>query len=317
MSADRVPLKAAGWATVALLLTAGLGWLLFGPLTRQPAASQAPPSGIVIDQLHIFLTPLGERVQVSEYYLLGNETEAPYTGNATDDDLPVTVIFPLPEGAIDVRFDEGAGDKGRYRPLNGGIADSKPIPPGVATLEARLIYEIPMASEMSVVRPLPLPVASAVLLVAGERWQLQGPELASLGLMEAGDQTVRAYLFEPAEARPAITFTLIDAPPSSPRVAQHTLGAPGIQIGLGILALLAAGVGAWTIWRSRPLAAPPSAVRASLVALADLDDQYATGELSAPAYQGARAVLKRRIREQLEAPEAAMDAGRRESEPDR
>lgn len=264
------------------------------------SAQAEPPAEVTIDQLHLFLIPMGDRLRISEYYLLGNSGDAVYEGTPAGDGDRITMLFPLPEGAVNVDL----GEHAEYlRLTEDGIADTRPISPGVATTEVRFGYELPLTPGSPISRALPLPVAAAVLLISGEQWQLEGTALVALGPMEAGGQMARAYTFEPLSPARELTFSVVPGGAlevaSGVGEASALTNATGLQVGLGALAAAGAIAISIAVWRSGHLPAPPASVRGDLQALAALDERFAAGEITAADYERAREALKRQIARSL------------------
>ncbi|MGC9349612.1 MAG: hypothetical protein ACP5JG_15855 [Anaerolineae bacterium] len=264
-----------------------------------PGLAQAePPADLTVDQMHLFLLPAGDRLQVTEHYLLGNAGAETYTGDAEG----ITVFFPLPEEATDIRFEEGREGIERYVVRDNGIGDTAAIPSGSATVEVRFAYEIPLELNAEIVRTVPLPVKSAVLLIAGAQWALGGEELAPLGSMEVGGQPAQAYTtVEPLDGGESFSFVVIERavePVTGPEPAQQQPN-PTRDLGLGIIALAAAAVAGFMLWRSPRVPEVPEAIRADIAAIAALDEQFAAGEVSEEAYREARDALKATVETRL------------------
>lgn len=263
-------------------------------------AQAEPPPEVTIDQLHLFLVPAGDRLQVSEYYLLGNAGDTAYDGYWDDESGRIAMVFPLPDGAANVLLGE---DTERLLLLEDGIAYTRPISPGVASTEVRFAYELPLSPSSQVSHALPLPVAGAVLLVSGDEWQLEGADLTALGPMEMGDQLALAYTFEPSSPADEISFSVVPVAPSqaaqSAGPSSALVVSAGLQAGVGALAVLVAIVVSIVIWRSEPQSQPPASVQSDLQAIANLDERFAAGAMTASEHTKAREALKRRILQTL------------------
>jgi uncharacterized membrane protein len=312
-------------------------FLLAGLTGGADVAAQDDPAALVIDQLHIFLMPMDDRVRISAYYILGNRAAAAYLGGPSDQhqdlDRDITLIFPLPEGAVNVQPGSGEEDAGRYELLDGAIADTVPIPPGAASLEVRFSYELPLVEGMavqiatpvanvtapSVDRDVPLAIESAVVVLMesqdgeGERWQLIGPQLLLMGEMDVGDggaasPRAQVYRIEDLAAEDARVFyleaTAAGQPsPAGSGAALRSVGmGDGLELGIGVLALVMAGITVIAFYGGEGrgpegrITAMPDAVREEVWALAALDERFAAGELDDEAYEAARRAGKARIR---------------------
>ncbi|MGC9520309.1 MAG: hypothetical protein ACP5HG_00325 [Anaerolineae bacterium] len=290
------------WAGLVLLI---VGFL--GARTGQPTLAQPQPDGgPVIDQLHLFLFPAEETLTISEYYLLGNTGDTVYTGLSEGPGEGVTVVFSLPREATNVRVDESAEAPDRYRLGANSIADTRPISPGVGTVETRFLYDLPLVPRETISRTVPLAVHSIVILLVGEAWQLEGPGLTSMGPMEVGGQTAVAYRGDPLAAGEAVAFQLVPGSPASGAVAEGMEARPvaasagppvGIEIAVGTGAVLAGAGLAAMLWRSPPLPRVPEGARRAVTAMAELDVRYAAGEVSEAAYLEERQALKARLQD--------------------
>jgi len=303
------PGRAFSWLGLGLAIG---GLLLAGAFFGRPlalAAQDQAQADITVDQLHIFLVPTGESVRVSEYYLLGNSGDSTYTGGAQDRDPEghpaVTVVFPLPEAASNVQLDQ-VGDHDRYLLLENAIADTQPISPGVATVEARFAYELPLGAAPTFAHTVPLPVQSAVILVVGDAWELQGPILMPMGAMEAEGQRAQAYTLGPLEAGDTIAFSVVAAAASTEAGAvagtevvpvANRRGSGTLGVVWGVLAVGVAAVAAVGLWRARPPAGErpqgvPEAVQRLVGEIAELDRRFDAGEVDEAMYRAARYARK-------------------------
>lgn len=313
------PGRAFYWLGLGLAIG---GLLSAGAFLGRPlalAAQEQAQADITVDQLHIFLVPTGESVRVSEYYLLGNSGDSTYTGGAQDRDPEghpaVTVVFPLPEAASNVHLDQ-VGDYDRYLLLENAIADTQPISPGVATVEARFAYDLPLGATPTFTHTVPLPVQSAVILVVGDAWELQGPILMPMGAMEAGGQRAQAYTLGPLEAGDTIAFSVVATAASTeagavagtevvPVVNRRGSGTLGVV--WGVLAVAVAAIAAVGLWRARPPAGKrpqgvppqgvppqgvPEAVQRLVGEIAELDRRFDAGEVDEAMYRAARDARK-------------------------
>jgi hypothetical protein len=267
-------------------------------LTVGPTLTQSTDD-LTIDQMHLFVMPAGNRLQITEHYLLGNAGDETYGG-----DGEATVVWQLPAGASDVRINEQDAGTDRYIVGDGTVADTAPIPPGSATVEASFAYELPLEPGTDMSRQVPLPVQSGVLLVAGEGWGLQGENLTPMGSMEVGGQMAQAYTFDPLTSEEALSFSLIEqatttAGPQAPAAPSEPEPTQGLLV--GSIVLVVAGAAAFALWRFPQTQAVPTAVSDEIAAIAALDAQFRAGEMSEAAYREARATLKAGVARRLRA----------------
>lgn len=283
------------------LFLIGLG-LLGAICWPQAVAAQTipdPPEEIVINQLHLFIVPMGGRLRITEHYLLGNTGETPYTGREASDGEHATVTFPLPAAAENVQFEEIDRINERYRIVEGAIIDSLPVPPGEATLEVRFTYELPHADGQDVSRTFALPVNAAVVMVMGKEMTVESPQLTSMGPLSAEQVTANAYAVRrPLAAGETLTFAVV--PPTSPQAPRARSGNETTwEIGLGALAL-AVTVALSYRWLSAPPIRPlPDEGRPLVESLARLEQAHAAGGISDATYRQKQSDLRAELRELL------------------
>ena len=275
--------------------------LLIGACCPQPVSAQTmpdPPEEVTVNQLHLFVSLLGDHLQITEHYLLGNAGEAPYAGN----EAGATVAFPLPADAENVRFEEVDRINKRYTYVDQTIVDHLPVPPGEATREVRFTYTLPYAGQRSVQRTFLLPVDAAVVMVTtAEISVVESPQLTPLGTMSPEQSQITMYAARrPLATGESLTFTL--APQASPTAQADQAGARdriGWEVGLGALAL--AGALAWGLRRTGrgSIPPPPAASRSLIEALARLDAAHASGNVPDDVYRRQHAALRADVRVSL------------------
>lgn len=260
------------------------------------------PSQIAVTQLHFFVMPGDEVVQLSEYHLISNEGDRTYVGMAdAGEEQRTTLTFLLPEGATGLSFNgPGLGERFVERPQ--GFADTQPIPPGTATVEALFSYELTYRPGMEIERVFGVPVASIIFLVPGEDVAIQGAGLVPQGTVDTQMGSAQSYLAGPVPAGEPLAFSL--GPPSAE--APATEAAPPSRnalggISVGLLAMALGILVAFLLWRPARPSAPPPALRSLVEAIADLDRAFERDEIPEATYARQRADLKRQIRHQLAA----------------
>ncbi len=255
-----------------------------------------PPDDIVINQLHLFVMPLADHLQITEHYLLGNTGERTYEG--TEDG---TVAFTLPDNAENIQFDEIDRLNERYQFTAGRITDSLPVPSGEATLDVRFTYEIPYVEGQPVDRLFEMPVEAIVVMVMGEGMAAESQQLTSMGPLSTEQATANAYAARrPLEAGETLTFAVAQV--ASPGAATAKPGlSSSWEIGLGALALAVAVALSYRRLSRQPSSPPPlpNESRPLVEALAELEDAFATGNLADAEYQRERAKLRSALRQSL------------------
>ena len=278
-----------------VLCVASIGWMPYADV----------PPDIVISQLHLFLSRTGDRVQVTEYYLLSNTGDEVFEG--TDDPETgqrVTITFDVPEGADALTFD-GPGLGERFVAVQDGFADTEPIPPGTASLGVLFSYDLQYREGLLIARSAPVPVASVVILAAEGGLGVEGAGVEPAGVLETEQGPALSYTAGPLAAGEMLSLVLFSAelpavPPAAagPSVPARNAGQEA-AIGLSVLAVAVAGV--YLLWRSRsPAGPPPEQVRPVVERIAALDARFEAGQVPESAYRKRRKSLVRQARKLLE-----------------
>ena len=268
---------------------------------------------IQVTQLHVFLLAAGDRMQVSEYYLISNMGDRTYVGSAGGEtDQRTTLSFSLPEGATGLTFD-GPGLGQRFVEQADGFADTRPILPGSATVEVFFVYEMAYEEGMELERSFEVPVSSVVMVVPESGVGLEGEGIRSEGTIDTQMGTARSYTAGPLSADQSLIFTLVGEPgtmtPGTPGGMTPEVRNPRREIGLGLMALTAAGVGIYLMWRAPAPGPAPAYARPLVASMAELDEAFEEGEVDETAYRKKRASLKRQLRSRLEKAAAEKDRG--------
>jgi hypothetical protein len=266
------------------------------------ARAEGPPE-IEITQLHIFVNNVGDRVQVTEYYLLSNSGDQVFEG---DEDratgATVTLAFSLPPEAEGLTFD-GPGLGERFVALDGGFADTTPIPPGTATVDVLFEYELAFREGVVIERTFGAPVSSIVLVSADPALAIEGVGIHPMGTIDTELGPAQSYEAGPLALGETLTLTVAasplqqaDAPPTA---------VPGRdasrEIVIGLVTLAAALPAAYLLWRSSvPSQPPPGPVRAAVDGIAALDAEFEAGSIKETAYRHRREALKRQAQRLLE-----------------
>jgi hypothetical protein len=255
------------------------------------------PAGVQITQLHIFTGATGDRLQMSEFHLVGNAGDRTYVGvRDPETDGRVTLTFTLPEGAEALSFD-GPGVGERFLAREGGFADTRPVLPGSATGEIFFSYELPYHGGMRVERTFGLPVGSVVLVTPGEGIVLEGSGLKPTGTVDTQMGPALAYTAGPLAAGESWVFAVVGTVPSAgERVPTRNVTG---EVSIGLLALGVAGVIIYLLWRSPAAGEPSLEARPLVLQIAALDVDFESGMVEERAYRQERGALKRQLRAML------------------
>jgi len=215
--------------------------------------------------------------------------EHPQTGER------VTVSFTLPEGAEALRFD-GPGLGERFVEVEGGFADTEPIPPGMATVEVLFTYRLPYREGMQVARVFEVPVMSAVLVVAEEGLVLEGRGLTPAGTLDTQMGPATSYTAGPLGAGESLTFSVLAGEhPAASAPVRGTVR----EMAIGLVALAVALAVVYLLWRSPAPGPCPAEARPLVKEIAALDTHFEAGQVEEEVYRQKRDDLKRRVREAL------------------
>jgi hypothetical protein len=287
----------AGRRVVAAALC--LAFFLSGGLT---AHAQVPPE-IEVTQLHIFVSGMGERVQVTEYYLISNLGDEVFEGvEDPNTGVPVTLSFTLPSGAEALSFD-GPGLGERFVELESGFADTEPIAPGTATVGVLFSYQLPYQEGMSIDRAFSAPVESVVMLSADPGVAIEGNGVRDTGTLETELGPAQSYAAGPLARSETLKLTLVAGAVQSPAepAAVPQVRNRSRETLIGLVTLAAALPIAFLLLRPGTAPGPPTArVRALVDKIAVLDAEFEAGRVSEKEYRRRRRDLKRETLRLLE-----------------
>jgi len=258
-------------------------------------------TAVVVTQLHIFLGRAGDRLQVGEYYLISNAGDRTYVGvRDPETGQRVTLPLTLPEGAEGLHF-EDAGLGERFLERGEGFVDTEPVVPGAATVEISFGYELPYREGQSVVRVFEVPVASVVLVPMEEDLALEGEGLTLVDSQDAEMWPSLSYAGGPLAAGEPLAFTVTRhmAGGQGGRGVEEQGGGEAGETAIGLVALAAAVVAVYLLWRSPAPGPLPAWARPLVEEIAALDADFEAGAVTEGAYRKKRKALKRRLRERL------------------
>jgi mono/diheme cytochrome c family protein len=261
-------------------------------------------SGIRIERLHLVFDPAPGQLQVAELYILSNDSDRTFVGTLEEGTLRLTV----PANALS--FQPG-GDPNRYLTLADGIADTAPIPPGQSTAESVLVYDLAYDGELELVRPLPYNTSSVNIFVPADAGiEVSGERIQAGAPFQAQSTVLQTYVAEDLSAGDSLTLRLsgeIQMSGATTSSSPHRSSGPNEtqSIAIGVIAIIGAAVLSYLYWQGHlSLKASPAFQdrQANLLqAIADLDDDFETGQVKKTSYQARRAELKEELLELMEA----------------
>ncbi|MCU0519508.1 MAG: hypothetical protein MUF84_02285 [Anaerolineae bacterium] len=268
-------------------------------------------SGVQVDQAHLFIVPLGDRIQVAEYYLVGSSAERAYVGTQkTGQDRRTTLSFTVPSGATSLGFeDKGLGE--RFLGDASAFADTMPILPGTGTTEVSFSYELAYSVGMEIARVVDVLTKSVVIIVNGTEVGIEGSGVIFAGVIDTQMGKAASYTAGPLEPGSPLVVRFVPQTNAATSMQEGGDGAPAgrapqernpaVEAAVGALVFVGAGVGVYQLWHRRSRPTLPESARETILALAALDRRHAEGAMDEDQYtrereglmRKARAVLKR------------------------
>jgi hypothetical protein len=251
---------------------------------------------VAIVQLHLFVSRLGEQLQIGQYCLIGNAGDRTFAGRVgAGVDQMVTWQTLLPEGATALTFD-GAELGGRYIAVEGGFADTRPLLPGEAGVEASYSFDVPYRESVALEQSFDVPVDAIVLVLLEGDLALEGVGLSQEGQLDTQMGPAASYTAGPLASGEPLAFSVVSRPAGAPSSGQS---ASSTGLALGLAAVAAAGVVVYWMWRPRTPGPVPQEVRSQVQAIVDLDREFESGLLPEAQYRPRRASLKDQIVDEL------------------
>ena len=256
--------------------------------------SQGGTEPLSAEQVHFFIVPMGDQIQITEHYLISNHDTKTYNGTVDPTTgIRTTLTFSLLQDAQGLTAHDDAPD--RYLIEATTLHDTVPIPPGEAIAEIRFSYKLPHRTGQVIARTFPIPVEAVVLVVMDENLKLEGDMLHAMAPLDTAEIATNAYTSGPISKGELLQFKLVsqqDITQASPttriRNAQQ-------EIGIGLLALAGAMLASYWLWQ-RPKQQPiPKDMRPLVSAIAALDAHFEAGEITEDAYQEKRKAYKQQL----------------------
>jgi hypothetical protein len=265
------------------------------------------PSVIHLDQVHMIAESYDQVLRITEIHLFGNSSDRTYIGHDG-----ATVSIPLPQDAVGLAFDQGTSSD-RFTEVDGGLADSAPVPPGQGASMAFFSYHLAVSGqEVSVERQFTYPVTNLNLLVTQPGLTLQSTQLQSQGIQQFQGREYGVYAAQAVAVGTPLQMVFTVIPGASATQLMPSASASGTQgsagsaangnqdllrwlgfalAGLVVVACVvysAAFRGSAFAAASTPnLAKNPKAQRL-LAELADLEDALESGQIDQDAYERQR-----------------------------
>jgi mono/diheme cytochrome c family protein len=261
--------------------------------------STSDPAALRVDRMHVFFDFATGQATVGELYLISNEGDRTYAPEGGQ-----TLQFSLPSSATDVTV-QGGQEGTDFVHTTDGLALTAPVRPGPNAAQILLSFHLPYNRQLDFAQKVLYQVNALNVLLPDTGVKLSGGNLQDEGTQVIQGNAYRTYNALGVAAGDTIAFQLSGeaagaASSANPLSASTptTLG-----VGLGGLALVLVGVGYWWYQRSRASereAAEPSSREELLQTLADLDDDFETGQIGEGEYRRERARLKAKLIQLME-----------------
>ena len=273
------------------------------------------PGGIGIDRLHWIIDSQPGALVVRQIIAFGSSADHAYLGQMVDGvDEPVTVAMMVPEGAIDITFENGVLGQ-RFRQVGNRIYDTTPMVPGEAVKQIIIGYALPYAgTQADIVQEFLYPVTQLNVLIADlPELEVSAPELLNVGSQDF--QGSIYHILQGENLAASVVNVNLSGLLASGSIDPRAVGAtvdsgsttsaseltPWIPYTLGALVLLVlAGAFIWAWQRGRISSGErQQELRRQqgeiIRQIAHVDDLHALGELSEEAWRGQRSQLKAQL----------------------
>ena len=262
-------------------------------------------SALQVEQMHVLFDLAEDGLETKEIYVVSNPGDRTVKdAYQLEDGKTATLQFPLPSDADYIFFKPD--DQDRFVKLNGGFADTYPIPPGTQSTQFMVTYLVPYSGEREYTYTAPMAIAQMNFLLpdqgnlALQGAGLMGPE--SMSLPNGGSYQMYTYPDLKAGQTVSLTITGRNADPAARATNVNT----SIAVGAGILGLLIIGAGLiwWRrnngVWEEDEGAESGSEFDRTVNEIARLDEAHERGNLDEVQYREERQVLRERARALLD-----------------
>jgi len=260
------------------------------------------PGVVSIEQVHMVLEFVEDRVMVSEIYIINNNDPAVYVGE-TGDSIDGVFELVLPTGAENVNFQRSFGSVSNFLPASEliqtdrGWADTVPLRPGEGAMNLLATYEIPLKDGVTIAHPVYYDTVNATILMPEVGITLEEGDWIDQGAQQMGAAgTFLSYARPGLEAGEALSFELdgrvnrADVATSGTALAGDST--TGLIIGAAVLLLVVVGAALMVYtWQNSTVVTSNGETEQLLQAVANLDDAYEAGGMKEVQYQQQREKL--------------------------
>ena len=258
-------------------------------------------SNLLIERLHLlveFLQP--DLANVVEIYIISNLGDATIVAESPGQP---SVEFPLPSGAVDISFDDGAIGQ-RYLLTENGFGDTLSIPPGMGVYQVLVYYTLPYSkNKLDFKQQMSYPVSAVVVMTPAGDISIKDSTLEDMGVQYVTGGAVQVYSGASIPKNQNLEFRLSGKPATAAAQAEpSSQPSQTLLIGLGVFGGLLFLAGIFLYLRNRRSAEStaedsiPEGNREDILdSIIALEDLFNSGEISEKAYKKKRQDLKEQL----------------------
>lgn len=246
------------------------------------------PAHLRVEQMHMFVEfATADAVTLGQLFIFSNDGDTTYAaldGRALE--------FALPSGASELTVQDGQ-ENVTYFLTEAGFVDSQPVLPGSGTAQVLFWYTLPYAGALNFEQKMFFPVNALNVLVSDLNVQLAGTGFQDQGAQEIQGARFQSFVGGGLAAGENLAFDIS----GKPGATTATVVAPesdtlNLALGAGALAAVLLAGGWWWYRRSQTTRGDSPTRDDFIQAIAELDDDYAAGEMDQRSYERERQELK-------------------------
>ena len=267
-------------------------------------------SVLVVDRLHVFFDYVEpDKIKVIELYVISNPSGRTVIPSSPGE--PV-VYFDLPEGALNLRFQDGSIGQ-RYVLTEEGFGDTLAVSPASSPYQVLFAFDMPYdKNKLELSQDMLLPTTAVIVMAPQDGVDIKSSQLEYSGSRDVEGVSYGMYTGEQMNPGETLSFTVLGKPKNMSGLLSINSGntPKNILIGsiaLGLALLLSGGylyqkrriVGQAyeeekaVMYKSEEIEQDKDRIMDAIIAL---DDLYQRGDLPENVYTQRRAELKNKLR---------------------
>jgi hypothetical protein len=259
-------------------------------------------AGVQIDQMHVLFDFAEDGLETKEIYVISSASNRTVKDvYQLESDQAATLKFPLPDDADYIFFKPDEQD--RFVKFNGGFADTSPLLPSTGSSQLMVSYLVSYDGEREYDYTAPVNVAQINFLVPDQaNASLQGPGLTGPESMTLQNgESYEVYSYFGLNTGQTISISINGNVATEPSKSNNTKGSiAGVTAFLGFAII---GVGIWWWRRSENIQndihSNEVILDGLILEIAQLDEEFEQGNLSAEVHQQRRQSLMRQAKRLL------------------